>query len=144
MNSIKDIQQLFVERLKFFAAQNQVPVADIKVFIFFQKDGSEKPKFNLYVKNAFKKVLDTKLEVLNIPKWDFLQKEFKLNFAIGVITNALMERLRTKHGECKKSEVRVLIYIKKDEQEVPYIQVYKEGDTSGGEFITWEQLEEIF
>jgi hypothetical protein len=144
MNSIKDIQKLFVERLNYFAAQNEVSVSDIKVLIYFDKDGSQHPNFNLNVKNAFRKVLDTKTEVLNIPKWDFLQKEFKLNFAIGVITNALMERLRAKHGECNKSEVRVLFFIKKPEQEVPYIQVLKEGDPKGGEFISWEQLEEIF
>lgn len=143
MNSIEDIQKMFIERLQFFAKENEVEAPDIKILIFANEKNSGEIQFNLYVKDVFKRVLRAKEDILNLDKFDFLQKEFKLNFALGVLTNALMEWLRQKRGECTKTQVRVQVFVKKTDQQVPYILVSKEGDEMG-EFITWEQLEEMF
>lgn len=146
MNSISDIQKMFIERLKFFASQNEVAVTDIKIQILCdeKKDETEQVQFLEFVKGQFKRYLRIKEDILNLKNFDFLAKQFKLNFAIGAIANALMERLRKKHGGCTKFQVRMVIFVRKPEQEVPYIQVYKDGDLTGGEYITWEELEEIF
>jgi len=142
--TIKDIQKQFVERLKFFAAHNKVEPQELKVLIFHNKEKGGAVQFNEYVKGVFTRELRAKEDILDLPKFDFLQKTFKMNFGLGVITNALVGRLERKHGTCEKHEVRVLVYVKTPEQEVPTIRFYKDGDTSGGEFVSWQELEDIF
>jgi RNA polymerase primary sigma factor len=131
-----------IEALKSFAEHNQCPVTTIKIMMFKNEAGAI--QFNEYINGKFNRILNVKTDILNIHKWDFLQVEFKVGLVFNVVLNAIMEKLYIKHNSCDKTEVRILFYIKREEQTLPYIQYYKEGDLTGGQYLTWDELKEIF
>lgn len=143
MDSIKSIQDIFLDRLKEFAKINGCKITDVKILVFYNGK-TKNTEFNEYINNSFSRKLVIKTDILGITKWDFLMKEQKLMFAIGILQGAFMEELKRIHGTCDKDELRVMIYSKEEENPFPIIERYKEGHRADRRIVTWEELEEIF
>jgi len=132
-----------MEALESSAKHNNCQITKIKILLF--KKEPDLIQFNEYVNDGFCRVLNVKTDILNIiQKPDFLHWEYKFAVITTLLLTELMERLIIKHGSCKKTEVRVLFYIKKEGQDTPYIQYYKEGDLTGGQYLAWNELKKIF